>query len=94
MAKISKEELLKIAEISKLKLYEQEIPDLLVQIGDVLDYAARVKEITADVDVIYASQINVVREDAVVKTDTAPILANCPDEEQGYFVVPKVIENK
>lgn len=95
MTKISKEELLKLAEISRLQLYENEIEPLAKQLQDVLTYAERVSE-AASADVAYpsAKNINTFREDVVVKTDPQPLLAQAPEEEEHYFVVPKTIDSK
>lgn len=94
MAIITKDELLKIAHISNLKLYEEEIPSLIKQIQDLLTYAERVKEVADEVDQPSHKNVNVVREDVVVFTHPESFLAQAPEREGDFFVVPKIIENK
>ena len=51
MVKLSREEVYKIAEISKLELQESEIDHLVKQLEDVLSYAKRVTEIAASTNI-------------------------------------------
>lgn len=94
MIKISKDEVLKIAEISRVSLRENEIPSMLKHLQDVLSYAARVKEIAADIEEPSNKNVNAFREDVVVKSDNEHILAQAVQREENYFVVPVIIENK
>lgn len=96
MAIITKEELLKIAQISQVRLYDEEVDSLIKQIGDLLTYAARVQEIAnkSSLTVNCQSNENVVRSDTVEKTDAQAILSLAPVQEEHYFVVPKIIDTK
>lgn len=94
MTKITKEELLKIAQISQLRLDKDEIAPLIKQVQDVLTYAERVQEVAGDAQIPSNKNVNVLRQDVVVRTDSEPILALAPEREQDYFVVPQIIENK
>ena len=93
MATITKEEVIKIAHISHIALPEQEIEPLLQQIQSVLDYAQRVKEIASHVEIASNKAINVFREDVAVSTDPEPILAQAPEVEEHYFVVPRILDS-
>jgi len=93
MTKITKEEVLKIAAISNLNLYEDEIGPMIKQLGDVLSYAERVQEIAAELEEPSNRQVNVFREDMVVRTNSELVLREAPEREQAYFVVPKIIES-
>lgn len=93
MTKISKQEVLKIAQISSLDVHEDEIPALTKQLQDVLSYAERVTEVAADAEEPSTKKVNVFREDVVVKSDPEEILACAPEREQDYFVVPAVLES-
>jgi len=92
MIKISKEEVLKIAEITRVSLHEDEIEPMIKHLEGVLSYAERVKEIAADIDEPSNKNVNVFREDVVVKTDSEKILAQAPERDDNYFVVPVIIE--
>ncbi len=92
MTKISKEEILKLARISKVDIHEDEIVPLLKQLQDVLSYAERVKEVALEVEEPSIKNVNVFREDVVVKSDPEPILSCSPQREEDYFVVPAILE--
>lgn len=96
MAIITKEELLKIAHISQVRLYDEEIDSLVKQIGDLLSYAARVQELALQLDLSAPSypNVNVMRPDIIEKTDSKAILSLAPAQEENYFVVPKIIDTK
>ena len=93
MTKISKEEILRIARLSRLDIHEDEINPLMKRLDEVLTYAERVREVAADVDEPSSKNMNVFREDIVVKTDPKPILSQAPAQEEDYFVVPAILED-
>lgn len=96
MAKITKQELLKIARISHLDIHDEEIDMVLAQLESVLSYAERVKEMAvmaADEEISSNKMINVFREDLVVSFDAQAVLALAPEQEEDFFVVPKVLDN-
>lgn len=97
MIKLSREEVYKIAEISKLELQEQEIDHLVKQLEDVLSYAKRVTEIATsaniNTDELLVRPVNVTRSDEIIPTDSADILAQAPQALENYFVVPTVIDS-
>lgn len=94
MAKITKEEVLKIAAISHIKLYEEEIEPLIKQLERVLSYAERVNDLAAtNVEEVSNKAVNMWREDVCVPTNPEPLLAQAPETEEHYFVVPRILEN-
>ncbi|MFI5332981.1 MAG: Asp-tRNA(Asn)/Glu-tRNA(Gln) amidotransferase subunit GatC [Candidatus Babeliales bacterium] len=94
MAKISRDEVVKIARISNIALHEQEIDAVVAQLEQVLSYAERVIEIAdkGNAEAI-ARPHNIFRQDVAIPTPTQPILAQAPEREERYFVVPKILEN-
>ena len=94
MAEITREILLNIAYLSRLELSDQDVPELQKQVGDVLNYAQRVTQIAKAVDIATNKNINVFREDVVDTTDYEPILAQAPEREEDFFVVPRIIEQE
>lgn len=93
--KITREEALKIASISRIAVKESEIEPLIKQLEDVLSYAKRVAEVAAELDDQPSNKnVNFVREDVAVKEDPEPILERAPEREENYFVVPKILDNK
>jgi len=92
MITISKEEVLKVAEISRLLLKKGEITGMIKHLDSVLSYAERVQEIAADIEEPSNKNVNVFREDVVVKCDAELILSRAVAREENYFVVPVIIE--
>ena len=92
MSVVTKEEIMKIARMSHIQLTEQEIEKMQSHVAAVLSYAARVQDIAKDVDVPNVKNINIERQDTVKNTDPEKILAQAPEREGDYFVVPVIIE--
>lgn len=92
MIKISREEVLHMATLSRIEFSEEEIPGLIKNLEEALTYAARVQEIASGIQDSSSKNVNVFRDDIVIPTDQKPILANAPKREENYFVVPVVLE--
>ncbi len=92
MTKISKQEILNIAQMSHLDIHEDELQPLIKQLEDVLSYAERVQEIAELVEEPSNKNVNVFREDVVVKTNPESILSQAPEREDDFFVVPAILE--
>jgi aspartyl-tRNA(Asn)/glutamyl-tRNA(Gln) amidotransferase subunit C len=87
-----------IAELAKLKLSEDEIDRMTVQLSAILDYAARLQELNTDAIPPTASVVplqNVLREDVVAPSlERNDVLANAPDkdEENQFFRVRAILK--
>lgn len=92
MAKISREDVLKIAKMAQMGVHEDEIDAYVHQLEQVLSYAERVKEIASEVEEPSNRNVNVFRDDVIDKTDPEPILDQAPVREGDYFVVPVILE--
>ena len=85
-----------IAQLARIKLSETEEETLTTQLSDILKYMDKLKELdtTKVQPLVHPFKIeNVFRPD--VPTGSFPkkeILANAPEELEGFFKVPKVIE--
>ena len=98
--KISREDVVRVAELAYLDLTEAELEMYRAQIDDILEYIGKLNELdTANVEpmaqVLAGDQTAdaTVREDIVVPCTVAgDILKQAPDPEAPYFRVPKVIE--
>ena len=98
--KISREEVLRVAELAYLELSEAEIETYRAQMDDILEYIGKLNELdTANVEpmtqVLSSDQAAdaTVREDTVIVSDVAAaVLKYAPDPEAPYFRVPRVIE--
>jgi aspartyl-tRNA(Asn)/glutamyl-tRNA(Gln) amidotransferase subunit C len=93
MAQITKEEVEKIARLSHIELTEQEIINAMKHLEAVLSYAARVQDIAQDIDAPIQKNRNIERDDVVIPTDPQTILAQAPEREGDFFVVPVIIES-
>ncbi|MBL4587849.1 Asp-tRNA(Asn)/Glu-tRNA(Gln) amidotransferase subunit GatC [Candidatus Babeliales bacterium] len=94
MATFTKEELLKVAKLSLLKLDDKEIELFAGQLQTIIEYT----EELANADIRNTQEphlpFNVFREDKVVKFEADLLLDNAPDREDQYFVMPQIISQK
>jgi aspartyl-tRNA(Asn)/glutamyl-tRNA(Gln) amidotransferase subunit C len=98
--KITREDVLQVADLAYLDLSESELETYRKQIDEILEYAGKLNELdTAHVEpmaqVLADDQTAdaTLRDDVLVPCDVAPeILKQAPDPEPPYFRVPKVIE--
>ena len=93
--KVSKEELLHIANLADLKIKDDEIDNYLANLQDILNFAEIVNKAPIDdlQETIGANEnSNVFRKDEV-KTfeDEAALLQNAPEKQNNMFSIPKVI---
>jgi aspartyl-tRNA(Asn)/glutamyl-tRNA(Gln) amidotransferase subunit C len=85
-----------VARLARLALSDEEREQLSSQLGLILEYAAKVSEVAA-VDVpptAYAiPRANVYREDTPEPSlPPAEALSNTPEQEDGRFKVPRIVE--
>jgi aspartyl-tRNA(Asn)/glutamyl-tRNA(Gln) amidotransferase subunit C len=105
--KISREEVLRVAELAHLELSEAEVAKYLQQLDSILEYVAKLNAVdtsnVAPMTQVVAdatgaanapSDLNpTFREDVVVPCDISrEVLERAPDAAAPYFRVPKVIE--
>jgi aspartyl-tRNA(Asn)/glutamyl-tRNA(Gln) amidotransferase subunit C len=105
--KISREEVLRVAQLAHLELSPDEIETYRGQLDDILTYIDKLKEL--DVTVVepmaqglFSSTVAEdglttkhpeLREDVLRRCDVGePILSQAPDAARPFFRVPKVIE--
>ena len=93
--KVSKEELLHIADLADLNLDDSEIDNYLDNLQDILDFAdivcnAPVEDL--DITIGANESKNVFRKDEVKEFDNIEgLLQNAPSLEQYMFKIPKVV---
>jgi aspartyl-tRNA(Asn)/glutamyl-tRNA(Gln) amidotransferase subunit C len=93
--KISKEEVIYVADLARLEVNDQLVDKFAEQLGTILEYMETLESVdTKDVrPTSHAiSMTNAFREDEEAQNfnrDSA--LANAPDKEEGNFIVPKVV---
>lgn len=93
---ITKQEVARIAKLSRLSFTEPEQEAFLEQFERILEHVGRMNRIDTD-GVEPCSNVfalhNVMREDIVAPSmDNALLLGNAPCREDGAYLVPKVVE--
>lgn len=93
--KITKEEVLYVANLARLNVDDKDVEKLAAEIGDILSYVDTLEK--ADTDGVEPTThaidlTNAFREDVMHTHPGAEVtLANAPDKEDAMFVVPKVV---
>ncbi len=92
---ISKEEILRIADLSDLNIKDEEVDEYRANLQDILNFAEIVNNAPVDglTETIGANDnFNVFRKDEIkVFEDMDALLQNAPEEERNMFKIPKVI---
>ncbi|NWG75399.1 MAG: Asp-tRNA(Asn)/Glu-tRNA(Gln) amidotransferase subunit GatC [Rubrivivax sp.] len=96
---ISRDDVLKIADLAKLYFTEEELDSFTAQFERILDYVEQLKEVdveniepTSHVSAVSDFEEEVLRSDEVRPSLSAEeSLASAPDAGSGHFRVPKVL---
>ena len=99
-AKVTVEEVERVAELAHLELTPGETPGMLNDLNAILDYVAELNELDtsgvvplAQVSELLDAGSGALREDRVQPSlDRAVVLSQAPEADQAFFKVPKVIE--
>jgi aspartyl/glutamyl-tRNA(Asn/Gln) amidotransferase C subunit len=95
---ITREDVLKLAKMSQLVIAEEELSFYAAQLEARLSYTTCLQTILAQhADLVAqlhekAAAENVMRDDVVVPTAVEPLLAQAPQREESFFVVPVVVK--
>lgn len=94
---ISKEEVKRVANLSKLSFSDDELDMFTTQMGQIINMMEELKNVDTE-GVAFtsnvSSEINVLREDVVIKgEDRELLLKNVPETENGFIKVPAIIDN-
>lgn len=98
--KISREEVVRVAELAYLDLSETELETYRKQVDEILEYIGKLNELdTTSVEPVAQVLTDDQTADATLREDVevpchgaAELLKQAPDPEPPYFRVPKVIE--
>lgn len=91
---ITKDEVRKIAHLSRIAIHEDEMDGLTQQLENVLAYAARVNQVASNQQLPLPNNVNIMRDDVVIPFDAQSIKAQAPEVEADYFVVPSILEHE
>lgn len=94
---ISKEEVKRVANLSKLSFSDDELDMFTTQMGQIINMMEELENVDTE-GVAFtsnvSSEINVLREDVVIKgEDRELLLKNVPETENGFIKVPAIIDN-
>ncbi len=92
MAKITRDEVLRIAWLSRIAFHENETEKMAAELQEVVTYAHRVCDIASDVTQNFHNNINIFREDLIISDDAKTIRDQAPEQAESFFVVPAVID--
>lgn len=94
--KISQDEIKKIAFLSRLEVSDDKMASVEKELSDILSYVAELNELELDGVEPMAHAVplqNVFREDVDTPSlDHDLALSNAPEQEDGYFKVPRVVQ--
>ena len=93
--KISPEEVAKVARLARLDISQEKLELFAGQVGDILAYMDKLGELdTENVEPLYSP----VRHTTVLRKDEArkdfareDILANAPEQDGQFFIVPRIV---
>ena len=92
---VSKEEILHIAKLAKLKLKDEEIQDYIKNLQDILNFANVVNQAPIDgleISTGAIDNVNIFRKDEInLFEDNKLLLQNAPEQENNMFKIPKVL---
>jgi aspartyl-tRNA(Asn)/glutamyl-tRNA(Gln) amidotransferase subunit C len=95
--KISKEEVVKVAELARLEFTDEELGRFTEQLGNILAYIEKLAELDTTGVEPTSHVLDIatpLRDDKVVEWLTQEeALSGAPEKEDGFFVVPQVIED-
>ena len=95
---VTREDILKIAKLAKLELSEEEVEKYARQLDVIVEYVAKLQELDVEgvEPLTHVHDLkNVTRpDDARPSLPREEVLKNAPEEERGYFAVPKVVTEK
>ena len=93
---MSREEVLKVARLSRLSLSDEEVDLFTTQLDAIIRYVEQLRELdTSDVEPLARPlPIENVFRDDVVRASLSPdaALGNAPRQHEGFFVVPPTLE--
>ena len=92
---INKDEILKLAKLSKLRFNNEEVEDISHKINDILNYMQEIEEVdVTNVEPLYSvlEPKDITREDEVLNTvKKQDFLDNAPDKDDNFVIVAKIV---
>ena len=88
----------KVARLANIEIADNDVERIGNELSGILAWVEQLSEVDTDNVEPLANVVNIdlkLRKDEVTDGDCADkVLANAPEETQGFFVVPKVVEQE
>jgi aspartyl-tRNA(Asn)/glutamyl-tRNA(Gln) amidotransferase subunit C len=93
---VTKEDIMKLAELSRIRIEEEELESLSREMGDILEYVGQVTAISSDQSLLDNSEdtLNTMREDENPNETGAfseELIREFPQKEGNYLRVKKIL---
>lgn len=96
--KITKEEVRKIAALSKLEFSDEELETFTSQIEDIMNMAHHLSSVDTEnvkPTINVTDAVNIMRGDVAQKpTDRKELMKNVPEHEDGFIKVPAILDEE
>ncbi len=93
---IKKDDVKHVAELARIEFSEEDIEKFTEQLGNILNYISKLNELnTSNVEpTSHVLDVSTPLRDDIVEDwlSKDEVLKNAPKEENGFFVVPKIID--
>lgn len=93
---IKKDDVKHVAELARIEFNEEDIEEFTKQLGSILKYMSKLNELnTSNVEpTSHVLDVSTPLRDDIVEDwlSKDEVLKNAPKEENGFFVVPKIID--
>ena len=95
---MDKQEVAKVARLARIEMGDDELERMAPQLSNIIGWIEQLSEVNTENVEPLANVVNIelaLRKDEVTDGDcVGKVLANAPEETQGFFVVPKVVEQE
>lgn len=95
---LDKDTVRKVSKLAHIRMEDTELERMSPQLSGILHWIEQLEQVNTDNVEPLANVVDIalfLREDKITDGGYAEkILKNAPEETQGYFVVPKVVEDK
>ncbi len=93
---ITKDDVKKVARLARIEIKDDRLEPMAQELNGILKWVEQLSEVDTENVEPVRSVVNIpleLRADEITDGDCADkVLANAPEETQGFFVVPKVVE--
>jgi len=89
---ISKEEVMKIAKLSRLELKEDEVEFFSTQMKNILEFVNKLNEVKAELIEEYSNSTPLREDEPEASLEVDKVLLNAPAKRLNMFEVPKIVD--